>query len=143
MDHDPTVKFALYSDLSTYAQQINLNLTQIVMMKRFMKTLYASREFSASQFLNNQIGSQVRSYNNEQLFEIDKQIRPFIHSLNEIKLDMHTLSLPNSTNLKQNYVRLQIFMRQKDLGCFEQVYGTFDDISHRKFSHQTLVVPVH
>ena len=84
-------------------------------MKRFMNTLYKNREFSASQFLNlNDTKSQTRTYNNEQLFEIDKQIRPFIHSLNEIKLDMHILSLPNAVHLKQNFVRLQVFMRQRD-----------------------------
>lgn len=89
-------------------------------MKRFMNTLYASREFSASQFLNlNVPNSKIRSYTNEQLYEIDKQIRPFINSLNEIKFDMNILSLPNAVQLKQNFVRLQIFMRQRDQGCFE------------------------
>ena len=71
----PKVSYALYSSLVAHAQDLNLNQTKIVMMKRFTRTLFQSRDFSSSQFLKNEPGSQIRSYNNEQLYDIDKQIR--------------------------------------------------------------------
>lgn len=77
------------------------------MMKRFMATLYESRDFaSASQFLKVSDNSHARSYTQDQLIDIDNQIKPFISTLNELKLEMHTLSLPNAANIKSSFVRL-------------------------------------
>jgi len=134
-EHQPVISFTIFSDLVTHANNINLKQTKIVMMKRFMRTLYKSRDFSASQFLNNEPGSLVRSYTNEQLYEIERQIRQYLYNLNEIKLDLHSLHFSDAVAVKQPFVRLQIFFRQKDQGCFEQVYGTFDEIMMKKFSY--------
>lgn len=84
------------------------------MMKRFTRTLFQSRDCSSSQFLKNEPGSIVRSYTNEQLYDIDKQIRPFLTKLNEIKLDLHSLHFLDSGAGRHAYARLQVFLRQKD-----------------------------
>lgn len=73
--YSPKVSYALYSSLVAHTNDLNLNQTKMVMMKRFTRTLFQSRDFSASQFLKNEPGSNIRSYSNEQLYAIDKQIR--------------------------------------------------------------------
>lgn len=62
--------------------------------------MFQSRDFSASQFLKNEPGSNTRSYSNEQLYAIDKQIRQYLYSLNEIKLDLHSLHFNDSDLVK-------------------------------------------
>ena len=56
----------------------------------------------------------MRAYNNEQLYDIDKQIKPLLFNLNDIKLDLHSLHFSDSHLVRQPFVRLQIFLRQKD-----------------------------
>ena len=142
-EYKPRVSYALLSNLAAHAAAINLQQTKIVMMKRFTRTLFSSRDQSSSQFLNNEPGSQERSYTNEQLYDIEKQIRPYLYNLNEIKLDLHALHFADASMLKQPFVRLQIFLRQKDQGCLQQVYGNFDEMALKHFSHQSVVVEVH
>ncbi len=98
--------YAVYSNLVAHANQINLHETNIVMMKRFTKTLFKQRDFSASQFLNNEPGSEHRSYNNEQLYEIDGKIRQYLFNLNEIKIDLHSLHFKDSVAIRHPFVRL-------------------------------------
>ena len=134
-EYKPRISYALYSNLVAHAADINFKQTKIVMMKRFTRALPHARDYSSSVFLENEPGSQVRSYTNEQLYDIDKQIRPYLFSLNEVKLDLHSLFFREAAAIKQPFVRVQVFLRQKDQGCFEQVYGTFDLMVLKSFSH--------
>ena len=81
------------------------------MMKRFTRTLFQSRDYNSSQFLKNEPGSLTRSYSNEQLYDIDKQIRQYLQYLNEIKLDLHSLHFNDVNLIRQPFVRIQIFLR--------------------------------
>ena len=63
--------------------------------------------------------------------------------LNEIKLDLHSLHFNDANLIKQPFVRIQIFLRQKDQGCSDHLYGTFDEMALKSISHQSIIVPVH
>ena len=102
---DLKVQFALLSTLAPNADTIDLQKTQIVMARKFMVSLLSKHRFKSSQFLQTDIASGLVAYNNDQLYQLDMQLAPYMTNLNEIKLDLCCIEV-NQGNPEHQYMRL-------------------------------------
>ena len=110
------VQYAFLTTLAPNAETLDLQRTQVVMMRKFMQSLMSTHRFKSSQFLQTDPASGLVSYNNDQLYNLDMQLQPYMTNLNEIKLDLCCIEVHQS-HPEHSYMRAQIFLRKVGEGC--------------------------
>ena len=66
------------------------------MMRKFMTSLMSKHRFKSSEFLGTDPASALLSYTNDQLYQLDMKLAPYMTNLNEIKLDLCCVEINQS-----------------------------------------------